>query len=142
MSRIDSTCLFKIVLIDGLKTIRIRMRSPRNTVVHGHWVTGRSAPKEGDGQSIEPHGSAGETLSIVISRDELERFLTGEDQDPVNLSQEEFRAGWGIWIRAAQACGADDGHVDSHDVRAVEPSYEHWLDRVIWGAFARTSEPP
>jgi hypothetical protein len=65
---------------------------------------------------------------------DIDQFQSEEDQDLANCSEEELRAWWWIWFRAAQASNADDEHCYSHGVLAVEPGYEHLLERVQWGA--------
>jgi hypothetical protein len=61
----------------------------------------------------------------------LPEFLSDEDADLANLSDEELWAWWDAWFRAAQASNEDDAHVYSHGVLVVEPGYEHLLDDAI-----------
>ncbi len=71
---------------------------------------------------------------MTESQSDRDEFQSAEDQDLANCSQQEFWAWWWIWFRAAQASNADDEHIYSHGVLAVEPGYEHLLERVQWGA--------
>jgi hypothetical protein len=54
-----------------------------------------------------------------------ERFLSSEDQDLVNLTDDEFWRWWRLWLQAAQVSNHDDAHLYSHGVFTVEPGYEH-----------------
>lgn len=45
-----------------------------------------------------------------------DEFLSGEDLDLKNLSQEELEAWWNIWLEAAQATNAEDRFEYSHGV--------------------------
>ena len=56
---------------------------------------------------------------MVEIRDE---FLSEEDLDLVNLSEEELYAWWNLWLRQAQATNELDRHTYSHGVFVVEPS--------------------
>jgi hypothetical protein len=70
---------------------------------------------------------------MMDERDELDQFLSSEDQDLANLTDEEFWAWWALWFRNAQASNADDEHIFSHGAFAVTPGYEHLLERIQWG---------
>ncbi len=52
------------------------------------------------------------------ARDE---FLSEEDLDLKNLSEEELYAYWDLWLEQAQASNDRDAHTYSHGVFSVEP---------------------
>ena len=45
-----------------------------------------------------------------------DEFLSEEDLDLVNLSEEEFMAWWDLWLEQAQASNEDDADTYSHGV--------------------------
>ena len=53
-----------------------------------------------------------------------DEFLSEEDLDLRNLSQEELYAWWTLWLRQAQATNDLDEHFYSHGVFMVEPGRE------------------
>jgi hypothetical protein len=53
-----------------------------------------------------------------MMRDE---FLSEEDLDLKNLSDEEFDAYWNLWFEQAQATNDADAHLYSHGVFEREP---------------------
>ncbi|MBA7470573.1 hypothetical protein ES707_05860 [subsurface metagenome] len=55
---------------------------------------------------------------MVEIRDE---FLSEEDLDLRNLTEEEFFAYWDMWLLQAQATNDLDVHTYSHGVFTVEP---------------------
>jgi hypothetical protein len=56
-----------------------------------------------------------------------DEFLSEEDLDLANLSEEELYAWWDLWLRQAQATNDLDAHTYSHGVFVVEPGYESEL---------------
>lgn len=55
---------------------------------------------------------------MKVLRDE---FLSEEDLDLRNLSEEELLAYWDLWLEQAQATNRTDQHTYSHGVFSVEP---------------------
>jgi len=55
---------------------------------------------------------------MTTLRDE---FLSEEDLDLRNLTEEELVAHWNQWLEQAQATNAVDAHTYSHGVFQVEP---------------------
>jgi hypothetical protein len=55
-----------------------------------------------------------------------DRFLSEEDLDLRNLSDEELCAWWDVWLEWAQATNGTDEHTYSHGVFRTEPP---WDDR-------------
>lgn len=53
-----------------------------------------------------------------------DEFLSDEDLDLVNLSDEELLAYWDLWLRQAQSTNALDRYTYSHGVFMVEPGHE------------------
>ncbi len=53
-----------------------------------------------------------------------DEFLSEEDLDLKNLSQEELYAWWDWWLREAQATNDLDEHLYSHGVFREEPRSE------------------
>ncbi len=51
-----------------------------------------------------------------------DKFLSEEDLDLRNLSQEELYAWWDEWLRAAQATNDMDEHIYSHGVFRESPA--------------------
>jgi len=56
---------------------------------------------------------------MVEMRDE---FLSEEDLDLRNLSQEELFAYWDAWLEQAQATNEKDAHLYSHGVFTLDPT--------------------
>ncbi len=57
--------------------------------------------------------------------DELrDEFLSEEDLDLKNLTEEELHAWWDWWLLQAQATNDLDAHTYSHGVFTVEPGWE------------------
>jgi len=56
---------------------------------------------------------------MQIERDE---FLSEEDLDLRNLSEEELVAYWNLWLEQAQATNDLDEHTYSHGVFETEPT--------------------
>ncbi len=54
--------------------------------------------------------------------DRLEEFLSEEDLDLRNLSDEEFDAWWWLWFRLAQATNDRDEATSSHGVFDRDPA--------------------
>jgi hypothetical protein len=52
-------------------------------------------------------------------------FLSEEDLDLQNLSDEELVAVYKAWLRAASITDEDDQHLYSHGVFLTEPGYSH-----------------
>jgi len=52
-------------------------------------------------------------------------FLSDEDLDLVNLSNEELAAVYEAWLRAASITDEADKHLYSHGVFLAEPGYGH-----------------
>jgi hypothetical protein len=50
-----------------------------------------------------------------------DEFLSEEDLDLANLSEEELLAYWDLWLLQAQATNDLDEHTYSHGVFTVEP---------------------
>jgi hypothetical protein len=57
-------------------------------------------------------------MRMSTLRDE---FLSEEDLDLRNLSEEELLVYWDLWLREAQASNALDEHLYSHGVFTHEP---------------------
>lgn len=53
-----------------------------------------------------------------------DEFLSEEDLDLRNLSEEELHAWWMLWLRLAQATNDLDEHVYSHGVFECEPPWD------------------
>jgi len=51
-----------------------------------------------------------------------DEFLSEEDLDLRNLSEEELLAYWDMWLEQAQASNDLDEHLYSHGVFAVDPT--------------------
>lgn len=65
---------------------------------------------------------ARESISIVNEmRDE---FLSEEDLDLANLSEEELYTVWNAWLLQAQTTNEQDAHLYSHGVFEREPPWE------------------
>ena len=60
-------------------------------------------------------------MKKVEIRDE---FLSKEDLDLVNMSDEELYAYWDLWLHQAQATNDLDQYTYSHGVFQVEPGHE------------------
>ena len=58
---------------------------------------------------------------MVEIRDE---FLSEEDLDLRNLSEEELFAYWNLWLKQAQATNDLDSHSYSHGVFTTEATFE------------------
>ena len=56
--------------------------------------------------------------------DERDEFLSEEDLDLRNLSEEELHAWWNLWLLQAQATNDLDENTCSHGVFAYAPSQE------------------
>ncbi|NJM36464.1 MAG: hypothetical protein HC845_00500 [Akkermansiaceae bacterium] len=54
-------------------------------------------------------------------------FLSKEDLDLQNLTDEELANTYQAWLKAAAATDAEDQHFYSHGVFLVEPGYDHLL---------------
>lgn len=52
-------------------------------------------------------------------------FLSEEDLDLQNLTDEELAAVYEAWLIAASATDEADKHIYSHGVFLVEPGYQH-----------------
>jgi hypothetical protein len=52
-------------------------------------------------------------------------FLSEEDLDLENLTDEELSAVYEAWLIAASSTDAEDQHLYSHGVFLVEPGYDH-----------------
>ncbi len=52
-------------------------------------------------------------------------FLSEEDLDLQNLSDEELAAVYEAWLRAASITDEEDKHLYSHGVFLAEPGYGH-----------------
>jgi len=52
-------------------------------------------------------------------------FLSEEDLDLQNLSDEELAAVYEAWLRAASITDDEDQHLYSHGVFLTEPGYSH-----------------
>jgi len=52
-----------------------------------------------------------------------DQFLSEEDLDLQNLSDEELEAVWNEWLIAAQATNEEDKHLYSHGVFIREPPW-------------------
>ncbi len=52
-------------------------------------------------------------------------FLSEEDLDLQNLSDEELAATYEAWLRAASITDEEDKHLYSHGVFLAEPGYAH-----------------
>lgn len=57
-------------------------------------------------------------------------FLSEEDLDLQNLSDEELTAVYEAWLRAAALTDDDDQHLYSHGVFLTEPGYNHLAPRL------------
>lgn len=53
-----------------------------------------------------------------------DEFLSEEDLDLRNMSEEELLAYWGLWLQQAQSTNDLDAHLYSHGVFTVEPGRE------------------
>ncbi len=53
-----------------------------------------------------------------------DEFLSSEDLDLRNLSEDELLAWWDAWLEQAQASNDLDAHLYSHGVFEVEPGWE------------------
>jgi hypothetical protein len=51
-----------------------------------------------------------------------DEFLSDEDLDLRNLTDEELFAYWNLWLEQAQATNSMDEHLYSHGVFTVEPA--------------------
>jgi hypothetical protein len=52
-----------------------------------------------------------------------DEFLSEEDLDLKNLTDEELDAYWTLWLKRAQATNDQDRHTYSHGVFTVEPPW-------------------
>lgn len=57
-------------------------------------------------------------------------FLSEEDLDLQNLTDEELVAVYEAWLRAAAITDAEDQHLYSHGVFLTEPGYSHLAPRL------------
>ena len=58
-----------------------------------------------------------------------DEFLSKEDLDLVNMSDEELYTYWDLWLEQAQATNDLDRYTYSHGVFLVEPGHEDLLKR-------------
>jgi len=58
-------------------------------------------------------------------------FLSEEDLDLQNLSDEELAAVYEAWLRAASITDRDDEHLYSHGVFLAEPGYGHLVPEYV-----------
>ena len=58
-----------------------------------------------------------------------DEFLSKEDLDLINMSDEELYAYWDLWLHQAQATNDHDQYTYSHGVFLVEPGHEDLLKR-------------
>ena len=56
-----------------------------------------------------------------------DEFLSEEDLDLINMSDEELYAYWDLWLRQAQTTNELDQYTYSHGVFMVEPGHENVL---------------
>ena len=59
-----------------------------------------------------------------MSKQIRDEFLSEEDRDIGNLSDEERDAYWALWLKQAQATNERDKHLYSHGVFTFEPAPE------------------
>ena len=57
-------------------------------------------------------------------------FLSDEDLDLRNMSQDELFAYWDIWLEQAQASNDLDRNAYSHGVFVLEPSFRNTVSHV------------
>jgi len=57
-------------------------------------------------------------------------FLSDEDLDLRNMSQDELFAYWDLWLEQAQASNDLDRNTYSHGVFVLEPSFRNTVSRV------------
>jgi hypothetical protein len=60
-----------------------------------------------------------------------DEFLSEEDLDLRNLSDEELFAWWDLWLEQAQATNDLDEHTYSHGVFTHEPPFPHRTERGV-----------
>lgn len=65
-------------------------------------------------------------MKRIEIRDE---FLSEEDLDLINMSEEELYAYWDLWLYQAQATNDLDKYTYSHGVFQVEPGHEDLLKK-------------
>lgn len=53
-----------------------------------------------------------------------DKFLSEEDLDLKNLTEEELYAWWDLWLEQAQATNDMDEHTYSHGVFTTEPPWD------------------
>ena len=58
-----------------------------------------------------------------------DEFLSEEDLDLINMSDDELYAYWDLWLEQAQATNDIDQYTYSHGVFLVEPGHEDLLKR-------------
>lgn len=56
-----------------------------------------------------------------------DEFLSKEDLDLRNMTNEELFAYWNMWLLQAQATNDQDKHSYSHGVFAFEPGFENQI---------------
>lgn len=66
-------------------------------------------------------------IPAAITEDSIVRdeFLSEEDLDLRNMSDEELEAYWNLWLELAQSTNEQDEHLYSHGVFASEPVRRH-----------------
>jgi len=52
-----------------------------------------------------------------------DEFLSEEDLDLRNMTEEELHAYWNMWLEQAQATNSADEHSYSHGVFTIEPPW-------------------
>lgn len=65
-----------------------------------------------------------------MNRKPSDVFLSEEDLDLKNLSDEELAAVYEAWLRAAAITDEEDEHLYSHGVFLTEPGYSHLAPRL------------
>lgn len=58
-------------------------------------------------------------------------FLSEEDLDLQNLSDEELAAVYEAWLRAATITDEEDQHLYTHGVFLTEPGYSHLAPQLV-----------
>ncbi len=77
-----------------------------------------------------------------MTRKPTDVFLSEEDLDLQNLSDEELAAVYEAWLRAAAITDEEDEHLYSHGVFLTEPGYDHLAPRLTPGTGSlQTSSP-
>ena len=60
-----------------------------------------------------------------------DEFLSEEDLDLINMSDDELYAYWDLWLEQAQATNDIDQYTYSHGVFLVEPGHENEVSGLI-----------